>query len=84
MELQLQLWGSGVFHLLQDGNEVLSLSCLSAVLHSLFELFGAVWRDEEGIHLLRLRVSGGVSSGFVNPREPGDLHPPGGQAVGWL
>lgn len=62
--------------MLQDGNEELSLCCLSAVLRGLIELFGAVWRDEDRVPLLPLRVSGGVSSDFG--RELGDLYPPGG------
>lgn len=43
--------------------------------HGLIELFGAAWMDEEGMHLLLLRASGGVSSGSLSPRELGDLHP---------
>lgn len=35
-----------------------------------------MWTDEERTHLLPLKVIGGVSSGFVSPRELGDLQPP--------
>lgn len=55
--------------------------------YGLIELFRAAWRDEEGIHLLPLRVTGGVSSGSVSPRELGDPSPTSlqpGQAVVWL
>lgn len=76
MELQLQLWGSGIFHLLQDGNEVLSLRRLSAVLWSTLLLNCSEQCGEMRRDLLPLRVSGCFSSGFVSPRELGDIQPP--------